>query len=664
MASIVSIVPDERIRSQVEQYLRGLNLEDLALAFYKSPEEFENIYFKNERPPEKTDDEKTPIPRLEKINLIVVMADGNEKQLRQWLPSTLRECKRHRLWPEGGRTHLMLLKYEDDSVSKVDFMLPEIDDLVYLPLDRLIFLQKVEILLNLPKKIKPSFLFYQPVEEAIEISKIARVECLNDVGLAIRNPAPLKPGLSAKFYLQLPGTKSRIRFFAKAVRSVPHPEASGQFLVYFSYFGIRKNDISQIRIWLSQGSHYQAFIDDRQEAFKFNPNDMFLSEEEKRTKTVVVIDSDEAHAQTLKDLIHKDVDHCEVVVESSYNAFVHKYLRGQSRSGGPPPQPTTPEEIGSEKIVLTIDPEHKNLLQVENLPEGEALFLGHVPSELFAIGSDAWWKPFQSEENDLILDESIQLVVEKKSRGRLLTARAADGTEFALNVRIGPTDPGAEMSFEISPASKEEIQEKLISFSPIKNLDTLLIDAAFVPAEFDGWMEYLKITAHQKGMVKNPDDLHIILMSERENRLEQQWLHSSHVRGFVIKPVDNRLLLFQLAECLKSKFSIYRFDNLGWNHNHFNAHIAKEVICEAISEFGATIRQSAGFQPGSFFFLRKMIFDQAPNSCLAARVYFSEPGSEKGQFLSHVTYFGINDSFLKYARSWIRELYAASKTQS
>ena len=134
------------------------------------------------------------------------------------------------------------------------------------------------------------------------------------------------------------------------------------------------------------------------------------------------------------------------------------------------------------------------------------------------------------------------------------------------------------------------------------------------------------------------------------------------ILGLFIKPVDTRQLLFLMSEYLPNKDSVYQFENLGWAQPGLPVHVSKGVQLEALSEFGASLRSKQRLAPGTMIYLRKSIFDNAPNQCLAARVYACEPhGTEKDFFQVYAIYFGINDQFLKFARTWIRENYAHQK---
>ena len=119
-----------------------------------------------------------------------------------------------------------------------------------------------------------------------------------------------------------------------------------------------------------------------------------------------------------------------------------------------------------------------------------------------------------------------------------------------------------------------------------------------------------------------------------------------------------------MSEHLPNPNTVFNFGNLGWSQPGLNLHVSKPIALEALSEYGATLRSAHRLAPGSMFYLRKSIFDNAPNRCLAARVYACEehPTTE-GEFQVFVLYWGINDAFLKFARTWIRENYASSKQE-
>lgn len=678
MPNIVAIVSDDRTRRQIEQYV-GQFGDDTRLVTFKSAKEFEALYFPSQKPaapaavPEATPpiaDGSTPPPEaaveenpvdlrlFSQVHVILYAIDSIGEKVQPWSTALMKKLKERSYWPENNRTRLVLLKYEDDGVSKLDVIQQEIDDLIFVPIDRLVFLQKLEIVLNLPKKIKGQFLFTQALNNEIEISKICRLEKISDVGLAVRNPLPLQSGIRAKFYVQLPGAKETVRFFAKAMRSEPHPEHPGQYICYFSFFGVRKKDITKIRQWLGKTQTYKLLIKEDRTKFKLDPKDLLAVEVAGPPRNLVIIDSSEEQLKTISEMVRTEMDHVQVTTESSYSYFVHHFLKAAASKQEPPQSTTAEHLLGGVHLTLNME---KSIQKIDFVIGEEDKIFGHLAKDVFKEGAADWWKFFSTEENDLIFQDAIEILKDQKNTSKIITVQAADGERFAVRLRISPGGP-EQIQFQLAPVDGNEMVEALGKVKTLNGLDALLIDTAFVPANFAEWLEFLKTAAHQRGLIKHPNDLKVILMSEREDRLERAWLDCTNVVGFLMKPLDTRHLMFVLAEAMHTNFTPFNFENMGWAATNTNTHMSREIFIEEIAEYGAMLRSATPFRPGSFFFLRKMIFDNAPNQCISARVYFCEPHPEiKGEFQISVLYYGINDAFLKYARTWIRENYAHSK---
>ena len=268
-----------------------------------------------------------------------------------------------------------------------------------------------------------------------------------------------------------------------------------------------------------------------------------------------------------------------------------------------------------------------------------------------------------STDNDLILESALELANEGRATSKLIVVNGPEADRFAIRLKVSPDKPGETHLVELCPVTAAEMADKL-GAPPMETMDAMLIDVAFIPKEFAGWIEYLRQGAAQSGLIKRPDDLRVILMTDREDKLERSWLDSPNVIGLLIKPLDTRHLAFLLSEALRNPYTAYHFGNIGWASTLVNSHMSREIEMETVSEYGATFKSATPFRPGSFFFLRKSIYDNAPGQCLSARVYFCEPHpSERNYFQVSVLYYGINDAFLRFVRTWIRENYAQSKAQ-
>lgn len=668
MPNIACIAVDDKVRRQVEKLIAEFKSDEVKLDTFRNAKEFENSFFpppkqpgsakKNfkEDKPAESEPEEPAGPRP--LHLIIFAMDSLGEKLQPWCSRIMKLSKQRGSWPESNRTRLVMLKFEDDGIHKLDVLIPELDDLIYLPLDRLVFLQKIELIMNLPKKIKGSFLFSQQVTADIEISKITKLEKINDVGIAVRNPLPFLKGMRTKVYVNLPGEKETVRFFAKAIYSDHHPDYPDQYICYFSFFGLRRKELSSLRLWLGKLKKYKALINSETKDFKLDRNDPIAVDDAGPEKTLVVIDPYES--KSLEDQISKEIDHIKIVSEPSYTQFLFKHLKKTGLDGSR--QAVASDFPQNTSILFKASISNSNATIDANFADSDT-FLGFPAKSILKSGSPDWWKPFRSESNDAMWAECVELAKQNRAVVKTLAGKTQSGESVVLKISLKGVAED-EMQVELAPVTTEEFNQATQKGPKLERVDAILIDVAFIPQTFDGWLEYLKNALTEAKCIARPEDLRLIITCDREDRLEKAWLDSTSVVGYCIKPFDLRTLLFNVSQTLKADFTKYRSDNIGWAEAMTNLHISKEIVLESISEFGASLRSPTPVRPGTVFFLRKLIFDQAPNACLAAKVLFCEEHpSEKGQFLLSVTYFGITDQFLKYARTWIRESYALSKSK-
>lgn len=719
MPNVVVLAEDERVRKQVEQFLGQLGTDELRVGSFSTFVDFKAVYKRvadnakkaaaaeakklegeaklkesdaraaeeaaKSPPPEgaakPTETAKpaeppkpaTPEPaaaakdprHFDQVHLIIYAINSLGEKSNPWLDKIEKTLKELNCWPQGGRTRLVMLKYEDDGVSKLSIIHPMLDDLIYLPMDRLVFLQKIQILLALPKRATPSFLFNQEVQIDVEISKITKLERLSDVGIAIRNPVPLKKGTAGQFYINFTEEKALVEIRAKVIRSEVHPEYPDQYLVYFSYFGISKTTLSTIRKVLTKAPRYQSLMKQDRELFRPPKEEVLLSDDMvPDTKGVAVVDSDPFFARSMAESIGKDMDKLDVISDSSLSVFLHKYLDTKANEEKTPPKITEESDFYANPIKLKINTPELKCVAAEPAPAEEQMFLGFPALNVF-MSPERWFSLIQDKESRLIVEEAASLVMQGRVLNKTVIIQDAENNRRAVNLKMSKGSAENEMLVEMAPATLEDVMQLATPAPPAIRLKSLVLDSAFVPAEPAGWFEGIRGRAVQQQHCSQPSELKFFIIGDNEGRFSPAWLNSPDVSGFFVRPVDNRQFMFLLSESLKNKHTVYNFDNLGWSQPNLNVHVSKPIRLEAISEYGARLRSSAPILPGTLFYLRKSIFDSAPNACLAARVYSCEQDpNDKTSYQIYVIYFGIGDTFLKYARTWIRDNYAQMKAQA
>ncbi len=683
MPNVVAIIQDDRVRRQCEQFLQELGMDDLRFATFKTHQEFTKLYWRDrqkqakeetkpaetpgenpaEKPAEKPpEDDGADLKLFSEIHLVIFALDSVGEKSATWIDKLKVNFKKFGYWPQKQQLRMVILKYEDDGISKLDILHPLLDDLIYLPLDRLVFLQKTQIILALPKRIKPKFLFNQEVKRDIEISKISKMDRLSDVGLAIRNPIPLRKGLPGHFYIMLPTEKARLEIRAKVFKSEPHPDYPGQYLVYFTYFGLNKADLSKLRQFLSKAPRYQSLYSDDRSLFRFKPDDIFMTAGDNKNFGIVVIDMDELAGNNLASQMTKDMDRLKVSAESSYQVFLQKYLEAGSGTGEKSvPKPTEAADFYQTPLTLTVQVDGLRCLAAIPGPGDADSFLGHPAKEIFS-SAEKWISLLTDKGTRLVAEESAQFAVKGREIDKILSMNDASGIRRAVRFTFRRGGADHLVSIELNSASLADIVEKNSQAEQNKDLDALVLESSFMPDEPASWIEALRSRAVQSGFTKETAPVKFFVVADNDSRAAGSLLNCPDVLGLFVKPVDTRQLQFLLSEYLPNKHTVYQFDNLGWAQPGLSVHVSKSVQLEALSEFGATLKSRQPLAPGTMIYLRKSIYENAPNACLAARVYACEQHqSEKEFFQVYATYFGINDQFLKFARTWIRENYAHQK---
>ncbi len=623
------------------------------------------IFKKEQERREKVKTDLESLQLVKEIHLVVFKLTSVKGKPIDWVKSLRKKLAEFNYLPAEGKTQVVLTKYEDDNISKLDLIDPDIDDLVYLPLDRLIFLQKLDILLSLPEKPSPRFLYFQQVDLQIEISKITKIERLSDIGLAIRNPIPLKEGLIGHFFFTLPGQKDNFDVFAKVIRSDPHPEMEKTYVVYFSFFGVSRTQITAIRQFLSKSSNYSSFVKDDREAFRFNPDDVFLSEQEKRVRSVAIIEMDESISQNMATSLRSDFDLIRSIPEGSMSLFIKKYMAQEIASGPSEGEVTlaSKEDLHSDQLAFILSKENFDFKSFGVTVKPEEKFLGFDLGELGG-SPQAWRKPFDTEENLLVFEDALKLASTGQTIEKRILAKNSEGGFRALTIQFSEKD-SEHLKVRFKPAEMQDIAIRFRTEQQLTSLDAIVANIDLVPGEtFDSWLDGLNSIAQSKNLLAGGTSIKLILTYDPNRPPDIRKYSRPEVIGLLPRPIDNRLFLFLISQATGLKHSLYHFENMGWLSSLFPIHVAKPAKLVQIGEFGAAIAHPRPIVPGTVLFLRGGIFDSAPNRNLCARFYHCEedPSGENGYFCS-MLYYGIGDGFMKHARAWFRETYAASKKE-
>lgn len=649
MSNIIIIEPDKKISFQMTKLFEEIS-NDNKLFVFETIESFESILFDSEQ---KT---KSPFP-CPTVDILIFHAGLLQAQeINEWckkIYSKLVQTKRfHQDKLPHDSIHFVAGTYENDEVSKFELMIPYIKDIIYYPIDRLLFMQKMEVLLALPKKTTPSFLFSEKVDLPIEISKRSEIIRINEVGFQIENPVQLTKGTTAHFYLHL---EKNIILDANARVSNYRPSTSQEnsFIVNFIFEGLTENDNKTLRLFLAKQNCSRLLIKDKDEEFLLNPLDMFATPEDKTPKNIALIIENEAIGGRLKEVIEKSLSPVRVIYENSLQEFHHKYLPHNRI-----PVANT-NDMSISKLSFLID---SNTKQFQNFI-GTVSSTDHIlnkPIELIFKSEDGWNKILNTQTTK---DEFLS---------QLQSLQPETPKVFTISLGLDEVSPKLfQITLFLIP-KKQQIQihieapkvEELFKNSGIlPRLDLMILDDKNTPEGMEAWKTQINNYLNKNKLLKKTNSyLRVLRLAEKVQESDINSLRDKHIQSIHSKSMHKNHLLTSISDLLKIKYTKFKWDNFNWLEVKKPLHIGTASHLESLSEFGAFIKHARPIAPGTFLFLHKSIFDQAPNKSLCVRFYYTEEDpADKESHLSYFTYFGINDSFLKYVRSWIRENYAAKK---
>jgi hypothetical protein len=199
-----------------------------------------------------------------------------------------------------------------------------------------------------------------------------------------------------------------------------------------------------------------------------------------------------------------------------------------------------------------------------------------------------------------------------------------------------------------------------LSLKSVSSIDFILAHHSLVPTAIDSWIVGLNEYFSKKGLCKRP--IPVIIIGDEKDQTRFRDFCLSTVNGLVLQPINRKALSNYVSFYSSNPFTTNRDANLNWSSQRLIAYVARETTIEAMAEFGGTFVNSHPLAVGTNIYLHCEIFNKATDRPVLARVYGSEPHPQvKDQYICHVLFFGIQDQFLKFTRSWIRETYASSK---
>lgn len=572
-------------------------------------------------------------------------------------------------------TQFLFLAFEGGGFKIEQLLDPVIDDVMVKPLDRSVFLQKIEIMTTDDlTKLKPSYLFRQKTSMPIEIGKDILIEEISEFAIAIRNPVALAPGVFAAIYSPVFGEGAMARVLCRTYKSEPHRAHAGQQRVSFSFFGLRGQQLANIKKFMRENQPQKVRIP-RPPVPNVDPVVPF--------NRIAIIDMNvevfNEIETALKELyVGVQIDHY-----LSYASFLAKLkafetaplapapagseaLIGEATealaaiAAGPKPNLWT----GPKSFALIVGARHSELLKFVTTLGPTDLVLGHEVASWGARGSGflAAFEPAEAEE----IRETIAYAVASGNGRVRLKLRDAANRSVQVEVvsslaQAGDAETDAQVRLEFKEITGAVTDEAVRTASDFA-YDAIYLDVNLIRGDLQHWYDELQQSFLRADVLQAGQSMpKITLIADERSRAIPENYRLKVVSDFLYKPLDRKIVSYKAKELIEL-VPRTEPEHPPTLKLEISAKLAKDVVMEDVSEYGISIVHPTPFRRGATVRIFSSLFGGGADGIVARCSYCEERKVEKTvSFVCHFMYFGTPDEILKRIRTWIRETYVHEK---
>jgi hypothetical protein len=725
MVTVALLSPDPRLASQIQNWLGQLP-QPVRFESYASMDEFfadpppTDVHDEQAAGEEKpSEGQSAAVPAVPSDGYRVFIVDVDlihQKPIQALLEFQAKFKEKSKKAAGENPPRIMVLCYHEGLPRPVTFQHSVVDDLVLKPIDRSLFLQKMEILISEDPKITPSFLFRQKAEMPVEVGKEVVIDEVSEFSISMRNPGPLKEGLFASIHASIFGEKESGRVIGRVFESGLHPIREGEHIVRFAYFGISAEQLANIRRFVraQQTQVRTKGLGARAPAIKKIPT---TQQDPSKIRKFAVIDMSPVALNDVKNAIESAVRDISVKAFPSYARFMADLLRLVASAGPaaadaadaamPASSTTTPSTAsgaassttegttaapeaappavaadvevktnpilsalpGGSRLSLFLRGGSYELTRFEPVPLQNDHILGRLAKdwldkpELFAASVD--------KEDHETFKEFVECL-EAGANGRAVF-RMRDAHDNVVYIdaagvleKSGAVDGVAVLRLQIQEIDFEKWQES--SHATHASLDAsaykfeaIFIEASFLRPDPVTWYEKLVELLQSAKVLAEGDPLpRIFVLAEPQSRFKPEEFRAKGIVDFIYKPLDRRYVALKF-QALAGRGLHFQSepDFPPYVPCEIHAKLGKEVQMDELSEFSLSIAQKSPFREKVFIHFFSPLLGES--TWITGRCTHCVKDGESDGFKCYFAFFGPTDDLLQRIRRWIREDYVHKK---
>lgn len=593
---------------------------------------------------------------------------------------------------ELGLLEIPWLAIEHDEFPATSILTKGADDIVAAPLDRPVFLQKIEYLIAGAAKITPSFLFMAKVDFPIELAKTVHITHISETGCTILAPRPLARGVEGTLMSKIFGDgdlrRVEIRvvdtnpIFETALASTsPQDRASEpRFEVRLRFFGLRLKQLQSLRRWLGDHTHVFPEIPRSNGAPKTNLHVTLLSPQPALRSTL---------SSALEDLAK-----VEVISHSGFQRLQKSLLDHASRSNPKSAvaahtagDPASSDFVGPRTRAQSIPlfPTEKTVLHLRLANEATAGGIERIlPAPKKGETVLAQTAETLAQDANLVtkfIDAHDREAFNEGTAWVLANSDLTKGSRPEVELELTFENPGLRRSATrvlislmeaATPARtallKVEIEERsdlqasgASSSHALPPCEAFLIDASLL--HFDAKDKITKLTEWCETFdLKNSfgNRPPIVVVNASETSFDPTSLRGTRVRQLIFDFSDRRYQAELFISLSRPELWTSPGLSVVGLKTDLEAHLARPAKALGVSEVSLMIENRTPFKKGTELLVLSPLWPGAPEGL---RAKFRASTQKEGGFENEFVLLGVKDLVQKEIRKYTRDDYIKKKAQ-
>lgn len=154
--------------------------------------------------------------------------------------------------PDSKNVPICLLSHLEDPKSIRNFINADIADVLVLPIDGPLFIQKFDLWVTGKLNTSDRQLFSLQTTDPIDVAVISNIEEISEFGVTVKTSLRVKSGDFVVFHGEFFGENGMGEVIGRCYSVSPHPRDSKFFLASFSFIGVTPATLKSVRRWIRQ----------------------------------------------------------------------------------------------------------------------------------------------------------------------------------------------------------------------------------------------------------------------------------------------------------------------------------------------------------------------------------------------------------------------------